>query len=99
MALELNKVTGQVDAMGQALAGRRGELAERASRASDLLAAQPEVSEELRRKIKAARALDEWRRGAIPLGDRLDDRHALDRAAGHLYPDRHGRQPDLPRSA
>lgn len=74
LALELNKLTGQVAAMGQALADRRDKLAEKADRARAALAGRPEVSEELRRKIEAARRTDEWRRGAIPLGQRLDER-------------------------
>ena len=100
MALELNKLTGQVDAMGRALAGRRDGIAESALKARSLLVGQPEVSDELKRKIKAAREIDEWRRGAIPLGQRLDERH-LPQAAptvyvliaadgSQIYPDRHG---------
>ena len=100
MALELNKLTDQVAAMGQAMAARADELAGRASQARELLAAQPEVSEELKRKIEAARLIDEWRRGCIPLGDRLDERcrpaaqpktFTLIAADGsQIYPDRHG---------
>ena len=100
MALELNKLTGQVSAMGHAMAARADELAGRASRARELLAARPEVSEELKRKIEAARQIDEWRRGCIPLGDRLDERcrpvvqprtFTLIAADGsQIYPDRHG---------
>ena len=74
MALELNKLTGQVAAMGQAMAARADKLAGRADQARELLASQPEVSDELKRKIEAARRIDEWRRGCIPLGDRLDER-------------------------
>ena len=100
MALELNKLTDQVAAMGQAMAARADELAGRASQARELLAAQPEVSEELKRKIEAARRIDEWRRGCIPLGERLDERcrplvqpkiFTLIAADGsQIYPDRHG---------
>ena len=100
MALELNKLTGQVDAMGQAMAGRRDVLAERAIRARAVLATRPEVSDELKRKIEAARRIDEWRRGCIPLGERLDERSrpavrpkmfTLIAADGsQIYPDRHG---------
>lgn len=99
VALELNKLTGQVDAMGQAMAGRRDELVERAAQAREILAAQPEVSTELKRKIEAARQIDEWRRGAIPLGQRLDERcrpavqprtYTLIATDGsQIYPDRH----------
>jgi hypothetical protein len=100
VALELNKLTGQVDAMGRALASRRDVLSERADQARDILAARPEVSDELRRKIEAARQIDEWRRGCIPLGERLDERRrpaavprmfTLIAADGsQVYPDRHG---------
>ena len=100
MALELNKLTGQVSAMGQAMAARAGELSSQADKARELLAAQPEVSDELKRKIEAARRIDEWRRGCIPLGDRLDERRrpvmqpktfTLIAADGsQIYPDRHG---------
>ena len=99
MALELNKLTGQVDAMGRTLAGRSDILAERTIQAREILATQPEVSDELKRKIKAARQIDEWRRGAIPLGERLDERsrpgvcpttYTLIAADGsQIYPDRH----------
>ncbi|MGQ9489471.1 MAG: DNA double-strand break repair nuclease NurA [Anaerolineae bacterium] len=97
--LELNKLTGQVDALGRTLAERQGQLAGRIRQARDLLAAAPEVSEVLRRKIEVARRLDEWRRGAIPLCQRLDERHRLEdvpRAhvliaadGSQIFPDRH----------
>lgn len=100
MALELNKLTDQVAAMGQTMAARADEQAGRASEARELLAARPEVSEELRRKIEAARRIDEWRRGCLPLGERLDERcrpsvqpttFTLIAADGsQIYPDRHG---------
>lgn len=99
MALELNKLTGQVEVMGQTMAGRRSMLAERAREARELLASRPEVSDELKRKIDAARKSDVWRRGAVPLGERLDERRqpaaqaesyvviAVD--GSQIYPDRH----------
>ncbi len=100
MALELNKLTGQVAVMGQTMAARADELAGRASQARKRLAAQPEVSDELKRKIETARQIDEWRRGCIPLGERLDERCqplvqpklcTLIAADGsQIYPDRHG---------
>jgi hypothetical protein len=103
VALELNQLTGQVAAMGQAMAARAGELSGRASQARELLVAQPEVSDELKRKIEAARRIDEWRRGCLPLGDRLDERcrpavqprtFTLIAADGsQIYPDRHGIAP------
>jgi len=100
VALELNKLTDQVVAMGQAIAVRADELSGRADQARELLVTQPEVSEELKRKIDAARRIDEWRRGCLPLGERLDERcrplvqpkrFALIAADGsQIYPDRHG---------
>lgn len=100
MALELSKLTDQVEALGQAFAGQRDDLADRLVQARALLAAQPLVSSELRRKIAAARAIDEWRRGAVPLGDRLDERRRpavtperavlLAADGSQIYPDRHG---------
>ena len=100
MALELNKLTGQVAAMGQAVAARADKLSGRADQARELLAAQPEVSEELKRKIDAARRIDEWRRGCLPLGERLNEHcrplvqprvFTLIAADGsQIYPDRHG---------
>ena len=99
MTLELNRLTGQVDAMGEKLARRRDDTAKLGQEARQLLAARPEVTEELARKIEAARQFDEWRRGAKPLCDRLDERHAptadvseviLIAADGsQIFPDRH----------
>jgi hypothetical protein len=100
VALELNKLTGQVAVMGQAMAARADKLSGRADQARELLAAQPEVSEELKRKIDAARRIDEWRRGCLPLGARLNERcrplvqprvFILIAADGsQIFPDRHG---------
>ena len=99
MTLELNRLTGQVDAMGEKLAERRDKTANLGLEARQLLAANPEVTAELRAKIEAARAFDEWRRGAMPLCERLDERHApgptppdvvLIAADGsQIFPDRH----------
>ncbi len=100
MSLELNKLTGQVDVMGQAMAQRSGEQRGRVTRAKDTLARTPVVTDDLRAKIRRAREIDQWRRGALPLGDRLDDRHQVtDRVpqailiaadGSQIYPDRHG---------
>jgi hypothetical protein len=100
VALELNKLTGQVSAMGQAMAGRADALSAKATQAREVLASRPEVSDELKRKIEAARRIDEWRRGCIPLGECLDERcrpavqpriFTLIAADGsQIYPDRHG---------
>ena len=86
--------------MGQAMARRSDELRERVDYARETLVRIPVVTEELREKIKRARALDAWRRGCTPLGDRLDERcrpavqpgtFTLVAADGsQVYPDRHG---------
>lgn len=99
MTLELNRLTGQVDVMGQRLAERRDDAVKRGGEAKELLVANPEVTEELERKIERARQIDEWRRGAKPLGPRLDSRHkpayqvdevVLIAADGsQIFPDRH----------
>jgi hypothetical protein len=100
VALELNKLTGQVAEMSQAVAQRSDVLRERIGRAKDTLARTPAVTDELRAKIKRAREIDQWRRGALPLGDRLNDRRqvtaqptqfTLIAADGsQIYPNRHG---------
>jgi hypothetical protein len=100
MALELNKLTGQVEVMGQAVARRNTEQRAQIMRAKELLAAPPLVTDELRAKITRAREIDQWRRGALPLSERLDDRRqgasrapqaVLIAADGsQIYPDRHG---------
>lgn len=82
MTLELNRLTGDVDQMGRAMTARRNDLASRAAQAATALSSQPQVTEELLRKIEKAREIDEWRRGAVPLGSRLDER----RQAGASVP-------------
>ncbi len=99
MALELNKLTKQVDVMGQALAQRRDAQRDRLARAKEILASTPHVTAELRAKISRAREIDQWRRGALPLGEQLSERHRatltpsaaiLIAADGsQIYPDRH----------
>lgn len=103
VALELNKLTAQVDAMGRVMAQRGSDLAERAREARALLAERPEVSEELKRKIEIARQIDVWRRGAIPCGERLDERRRvtggpaaytlISTDGSQIYPDRHSIAP------
>jgi hypothetical protein len=100
MSLELNKLTSQVEAMGQQLAARRRDHDERAERARNLLRTQADVTDELRAKIAEASKSDEWRRGAAPLGASLNERRrpaiphrpaTLIAADGsQIYPDRHG---------
>lgn len=99
MTLELNRLTGQLDAMGEKMAQRREDAQKRGAEAVELLSANPEVTEELNRKIEKAREIDEWRRGAKPLGERLDERRRvildvpqviLIAADGsQIFPDRH----------
>ena len=103
MSLELNRLTGQVEKMGLVMAERRDKLAEKGAQARELLQRQPDVTPELARKIDAARRIDEWRRGALPLGPCLDERRSapacppratLIAADGsQIYPDRHAVAP------
>jgi hypothetical protein len=99
VTLELNRLTRQVDVMGQKLAERRDDALKRGTEALQLLAANPLVTDELNRKIEKARDIDEWRRGAKPLGDRLDERHCVTHEVAEavliatdgsqIFPDRH----------
>ena len=99
MTLELRRLTGQVDAMGEKIAQRQDDAQKRGAEARQLLGAQPRVTEELLRKIERAREIDEWRRGAKPLGERLDEHRrvaaetplvTLIAADGsQIFPDRH----------
>ncbi len=99
LTLELNKLTTQMDAMGRVMVSRRDDAQDRSARARELLMEHAEVTEELERKIARAREVDEWRRGAIPRGKRLDetvapvhapDSYILIAADGsQIYPDRH----------
>ncbi len=103
MALELNKLTRQVDRMGQALAQRNDAHRDRLARAKELLAGTPRVTAELHAKINRARAIDQWRRGALPLGEQLDERRQVARTTAsailiaadgsQIYPDRHAIAP------
>jgi hypothetical protein len=70
--LELNRLTGQVAEMAEALAGQRRNQRERTESAREHLSAYAQVTDELREKIVIARRADESWRGADPLGDRLD---------------------------
>lgn len=99
MTLELNKLTTQVDNMGRVMASRRDDMRDQSAVARDVLAQHPEVTDELEAKIRKARAVDEWRRGALPMCKRLDESaspqvtlgdHVLIAADGsQIYPDRH----------
>ncbi len=99
LTLELNKVTMHLDEIGRIMAERHNKAQQRSAQARALLSEHAEVTEELERKIARAREVDEWRRGAIPRGRRLDetaaaprppDRYTLIAADGsQIYPDRH----------
>jgi hypothetical protein len=104
LALELNKLTGQVEEMGQALARRQQEQAELGREAQGALASHAMVTAELRERLNRARREDATWRGADPIGDRLDERHVLLSApppcatliaadGSQIYPDRHGIAP------
>jgi NurA domain len=103
VGLELNKVIVPVEAMGQALAQRQAQDEDYLARARIALEQHAPVSEELRRKISLAGEVDASWRGAVPLGERLDERHpsAPDPApatliavdGSQIYPDRHGIAP------
>jgi hypothetical protein len=103
VGLELNKVTVQVEAMGQALAQQQHQDADHLARASAALMRHAQVADDLRRKITLAREVDASWRGAVPLGDRLDERRTCSPEApaatliavdgSQIYPDRHGIAP------
>jgi hypothetical protein len=73
VTLELNRLTGQVDAMGALIVSRQNELSERLRAAQERLRTEGAVTPELLKKIERAQSEDAWRRGAVPLGDRLDE--------------------------
>lgn len=99
MSLELSKLTGAVEQMGRAMVARQSDHAARILEARALLAEHPDVTDELREKIRSAQQTDEWRRGAEPRGDKLlerdrfgstPERHTLIAADGsQIFPDRH----------
>ena len=98
MALELNKLTKEVDALGQNLAERLAQLAERLPAAQASLTAIGVADDALRRKIEAARAF-RWA-GAIPTAEPVDAAYPLPPVparynviaadGSQIYPDRHG---------
>lgn len=103
MALELNKLTNQVEAMGLALARRQRAEEARIAEARRLLREHGQVTAGLLDKIAIARSRDAWRRGATPLEARLDLRRTPARTprpatliaadGSQVYPDRHGLAP------
>jgi hypothetical protein len=98
--LELNKLTGQVAEMAQALAGEQTRLQTILERACQQLEQHALVTDELREKLKLATLADSSWRGADPLGQRLDARHAMPAETvpatliasdgSQIYPDTHG---------
>src|SRR6185436_2229629 len=98
MALELNKLTTEVAALGVNLAARLSDLAVRLPVAQTTLHAIGPADDELRRKVAAAMRL-RWA-GAIPTDEPVNAaypppdapaRHTVIAADGsQIYPDRHG---------
>jgi hypothetical protein len=97
--LELNRLTGQVAEMAEALAGQRRRQRDHTLRARAQLLEHAQVTDELREKLAAARRVDASWRGADPLGDRLDERSAAPEQGqpatliasdgSQIYPDTH----------
>jgi hypothetical protein len=75
MALELNQLTSQVEAMGDTLARRRDSQRDRLTQARELLTDHPIMSDELEDKIRRARDVDQWRRGCRPFTNLLQEHH------------------------
>jgi hypothetical protein len=98
MALELNKLTKEVNALGESVARRLGELAERLPEAQAALSAIGVADEALMRKVQSALSL-RWA-GAIPTAEPVNqtfklpppaERYNVIAADGsQIYPDRHG---------
>src|SRR5713226_7476294 len=98
MALELNKLTREVEALGESLAQRLAELAEQLPAARAALDAIGQADDGLRLKIDMARH-HRWA-GAIPTTEPVNaafglpaipTRYTVIAADGsQIYPDRHG---------
>jgi hypothetical protein len=98
MALELNKLTKDVDALGQNLAERLAEQAEQLPVAQSALNSIGVADEALLRKVEAARR-HRWA-GAIPTSEAVGEAFPLPPASprynviaadgSQVYPDRHG---------
>jgi hypothetical protein len=98
MALELNKLTQQVDALGANAAQRLAELAERLPAARAVLDAIGVADDDLHRKVQAALNL-RWA-GAIPTAEAVNAAFPLPAHparvnvaaadGSQIYPDRHG---------
>jgi len=103
VGLELNKVTVPVEAMGRTLAQARAQNELWIAQARAALERHAQVTGELRRKIRLACEVDASWRGAVPLGDRLNERRPFSPEApsatliavdgSQIYPDRHGIAP------
>jgi hypothetical protein len=103
VGLELNKVVVPVEAMGKTLAQRETQNAERLVQAHEAFKRHAQVGDELHTKIQHACEVDTSWRGAVPLGNLLDERRlsspkpptatliAVD--GSQIYPDRHGIAP------
>jgi hypothetical protein len=100
LALELNKLTAQIEEMGQVMARRQTDYLALGAHARDTLEHNPVMTEALKDKIQRARDLDSWRRGAAPLGERLLERHGAEALetgvtliaadGSQIFPDRDG---------
>jgi hypothetical protein len=100
LALELNKLTAQIEDMGQVMARRQADYRGLGEHARATLEQHPDVTDALRDKIRSARKLDAWRRGATPLGDRLLERRDVEALkagvtliaadGSQIFPDRDG---------
>lgn len=98
MALELNKLTSSVDALGASAARRLADLNERLPAAEAMLKTIRADDDDLQKKIAAARKF-RWA-GAVPTGEPVDavfaapphpTRANIIAADGsQIYPDRHG---------
>lgn len=98
--LELNKLTGQVADMAEALAGQQRRKRSRTELAREKLAQHALKTAALGEKLARATEVDASWRGADPLGDRLDERCQLPSPApqatliasdgSQIYPDAHG---------
>jgi hypothetical protein len=103
VGLELNKVTVPIDAMAHALAQRQAQEEDFLTQARAALERHALVTSELRSKIRLACEVDASWRGAVPLGNRLDERRRCSPEAApttliavdgsQIYPDRHGIAP------
>ena len=98
--LELNRLTGQVVEMAEALAGQQTRLQSLTEQARQKLEEHAQVTDELKAKLRRATEVDSSWRGAEPLSTRLDAITLLPAVAepatliasdgSQIYPDPHG---------